>query len=53
LDPKRRWSDQPEPMMSGSNIHFEMAERDRAINLRTPGGFMIWAKEVWTASPES
>src|SRR5258708_12905503 len=32
LDPKRRWSDQPEPMMSASNIHFEMAERDPAIN---------------------
>jgi hypothetical protein len=32
LDPKRRWSEQPEPMMSASNIHFEMAERSRALN---------------------
>src|SRR5258708_8521678 len=32
LDPKRRWSEQPEPMMSASNIHFEMAERSQALN---------------------
>jgi hypothetical protein len=32
LDPKRRWSEQPAPMLSASNIHFEMAERDRAVN---------------------
>jgi hypothetical protein len=31
LDPKRRWPEQPEPMMSGRNIHFEMAQRGRAI----------------------
>src|SRR6201981_2518044 len=24
LDAKRRWSEQPDPMMSGSNIHFEL-----------------------------
>ena len=32
LDPKRRWSEQPTPMMSASNIHFEMAERGRGLN---------------------
>jgi hypothetical protein len=32
LDPNRGWSDQPEPMMSACNIHFEMAERGRARN---------------------
>lgn len=26
LDPKRAWSDQAEPMMRASNIHYEMAE---------------------------
>ena len=31
LDPKRRWSEQPAPMLSASNIHFEMAERDHWI----------------------
>lgn len=32
LDPKRAWSDQPAPMMKASNIHYEMAEKSRAIN---------------------
>jgi hypothetical protein len=31
LDPKRRWEAQPRPMMNGRNIHFEMAQRGRAI----------------------
>jgi hypothetical protein len=34
LDPKRRWSEQPAPMLGASNIHFEMAERDRVGQLR-------------------
>ena len=32
LDAKRVWSDQPEPMMTASNVHYEMAEKSRAIN---------------------
>ena len=32
LDPKRAWSDQAEPMMRASNIHYEMAEKSRAVN---------------------
>src|SRR5262249_57644378 len=32
LDHKRRWSEQPTPMMSASNIHIEMADRSRATN---------------------
>ena len=32
LDPERRWSETETPMMSASNIHFEMAERSRAVN---------------------
>jgi hypothetical protein len=31
LGAKRRWSEQPGPMLSASNIHFELAERDRAV----------------------
>jgi hypothetical protein len=31
LNAKRRWPEQPEPMLSGHNIHFEMAQRGRAI----------------------
>jgi hypothetical protein len=32
LDANRFWSDQPEPIMTASNIHYEMAEKGRAIN---------------------
>ena len=28
---KKQWSDQPEPMFSASNIHYEVADRTRAI----------------------
>jgi hypothetical protein len=32
LDPKKAWSNQPKPMMTASNIHYEMSEKTRAIN---------------------
>ena len=32
LNPKRAWGDQPRPMMSGCNVHYEMAEKGRAVN---------------------
>ena len=32
LDPERRWMATEAPMMSATNIHFEMAERSRALN---------------------
>jgi hypothetical protein len=32
LDPERRWTEAETPMMSASNIHFEMAERSQALN---------------------
>ena len=31
LDAKRRWPEEPQPMLSGCNLHFEMAQRGRAI----------------------
>lgn len=34
LDPKRAWSDQAEPMMRASNIHYEMAEKSGAVTYR-------------------
>ena len=49
LDPKRGWSDQPEPMMSGSNIHFEMAERDRAINYGGIGAIHLMGQRLGLA----
>ena len=32
LDPERGWSDQAEPIMKASNIHYEMAEKAKAVN---------------------
>jgi hypothetical protein len=32
LDAGRFWSDQPEPIMTAGNIHYEMAGKGRAIN---------------------
>jgi hypothetical protein len=49
LDPKRRWSDQPEPMMSGGNMRFEMAERDRAINYGGIGAIHLMGQRLGLA----
>ena len=49
LDPKRRWCDQAEPMMSVSNIHFEMAERDRAINYGGIGAIHLMGQRLGLA----
>ena len=38
LDPERGWSDQAEPIIKASNIHYEMAEKARAV---TAGAFAI------------
>lgn len=32
LDPNKGWSEQAEPMMGASNIHYEMSHKTRAIN---------------------
>ena len=32
LDRERGWSDQAEPIIKASNIHYEMAEKARAVN---------------------
>jgi hypothetical protein len=49
LDPKRGWSDQPEPMLSASNIHFEMAERDRALNYGGIGAIHLMGQRLGLA----
>src|ERR1700746_3352027 len=49
LDHTRRWSDQPEPMMSGSNIHFEMAERGRALNYGGIGAIHLMGQRLGLA----
>ena len=49
LDPERRWSEQPEPMMSASNIHFEMAERGRALNYGGIGAIHLMGQRLGLA----
>jgi len=49
LDHKRRWSEQPTPMMSASNIHFEMAERSRALNYGGIGAIHLMGQRLGLA----
>jgi hypothetical protein len=49
LDPKRRWSEQREPMMSASNIHFEMAERSQALNYGGIGAIHLMGQRLGLA----
>jgi hypothetical protein len=49
LDPERRWNEQPRPMLSASNIHFEMAERDRAVNYGGIGAIHLMGQRLGLA----
>ena len=49
LDLKRRWSEQPGPMMKASNIHFEMAERGRALNYGGIGAIHLMGQRLGLA----
>ena len=44
LDPQRHWTNQPEPMMGATNIHFEMAQKSRGICAGGIGAIhlMVW-----------
>lgn len=46
LDPKRRWEGQPEPMMTGGNVHYEVAERTRAVNCGGIGAIHLMAQKL-------
>ena len=46
LDPKRAWSDQAEPMMAARNIHYEMAEKGRAVNCGGLGAVHLMVKKI-------
>jgi len=46
LDPKRAWGHQPEPMMTASNIHYEMAEKTRAINCGGLGAVHLMVQKL-------
>jgi hypothetical protein len=51
LDPERRWSDAEAPMMSPTNIHFEMAERSRAVNYGGIGAMHACSHESMPTPP--
>lgn len=46
LNPKRAWSDQPKPIMTASNIHYEMAEKGRAVNCGGLGAVHLMAQKL-------
>jgi hypothetical protein len=49
LDPERRWAEQAAPMMSASNIHFEMAARGRAVNYGGIGAIHLMGQKLGLA----
>ena len=46
LDPERDWSDQAEPIMKASNIHYEMAEKARAVNCGGLGAIHLMVNKL-------
>ena len=49
LDPERRWTERETPMMSARNIHFEMAERSRAVNYGGIGAMHLMGQKLGLA----
>jgi hypothetical protein len=43
---RREWTDQPKPMFAAGNIHYEMAERTRAISCGGIGAFHRLAQQT-------
>ena len=46
LDPERGWSHQAEPIMRVSNIHYEMAEKARAVNCGGIGAIHLMVNKL-------
>jgi len=46
LDPKRRWKTTFKPMIAAGNVHYEIAERTRAINCGGIGAVHLMAKNL-------
>lgn len=46
LDPKKAWSDQPEPIFKAGNIHYGMSGRVRAINCGGIGAVHTMVKKI-------
>jgi hypothetical protein len=49
LDPERRWSDQPTPMLKCRNIHYEMADKSRAVNCGGIGAIHLMVSKLGLA----
>jgi len=49
LDPERRWTETQTPMMSASNIHFEMSERSQAVNYGGIGAMHLMGQKLGLA----
>jgi hypothetical protein len=43
---ERQWEDQPKPMLRASNIHYEMADRDRGLATGGLGAFHVLAQRI-------
>jgi hypothetical protein len=46
LDPDKAWCDQPKPMMTGRNIHYEMADKSRGINCAGIGAIHMMVNKI-------
>jgi len=46
LDPERSWCEQPGPMMTARNIHYQMAERSRGINCGGIGAIHMMVNRI-------
>jgi len=46
LDPKKVWNARHDPMFEASNIHYEMADKTRAINCGGIGAIHLMARKL-------
>jgi hypothetical protein len=46
LDADKAWSNQPEPILTAKNIHYEMSERSRAINCGGIGAIHLMVNRI-------
>ena len=46
LDPERGWSDQVEPIMKAGNIHYELAEKAKAVNCGGIGAIHLMVNKL-------
>jgi len=42
----RNWTDQPQPMFTAGNIHYELADRTRGLGPGGIGGMHLLARQV-------